>query len=233
MNSVSDLKKRYYKSDDHPYQIYERKIESLLKPDYTLLDAGCGRSAPVLKRFENKAGRLIGIDLEDPEDIEGIDYRKGDIANIPVVGESVDIVISRAVLEHVKEPEMVFREIARILKKDGHFIFLIPNLWDYASLISLILPNKYHPQLVSVVEGRKVNDTFPAYYKVNTRFAVSRIASKAGFNVETFSYLGQYPSYMMFNPFLFMMGIIYEKTVSKIKPLNFLNGWILADLKKM
>lgn len=232
MFSVEELQRKFYRNSDHPYHVYERKIESLLHHDFTLLDAGCGRTVPVLVKYKNRVRRLIGVDLEDPEDVNGIEYLKSDMSNIIVDEQSVDLVISRAVLEHIREPEKVFNEIARVLKKNGHFIFLIPNLWDYASLLSMALPNNLHPKLVSAVTGRKMDDTFPAYYKVNTRNAIIRIAGSAGFRVESFEYLGQYPSYLKFNRILFLIGILYEKTVSRFKALNFLSGWILVDLVK-
>ena len=41
------LKDKYFK-EDHPYAIFEREVDGRLKPEHTLLDAGCGRTAPIL-----------------------------------------------------------------------------------------------------------------------------------------------------------------------------------------
>jgi len=53
-----------------------------------------------------------------------------DIENIPIKDDSVDVVISIAVLEHVENPEKVVGEIHRILKKGGiiftYFPFMQP-----------------------------------------------------------------------------------------------------------
>lgn len=233
MLSTEELLKKYFKSSEHPYRKYENKIESILNDFDTVLDAGCGRTTPILSKFVGKAQTLIGVDLEDPiETICEIKYIKGDISCMDIPANSVDVVISRAVLEHVLDPDSVFREINRILKPGGSFIFLIPNLFDYVSLASKIIPNRFHKYIVSKTEGRKVDDVFPAYYKANTYSSIKRLSKKNDFVIKSFEWLGQYPSSFMFNPFLFMIATMYEKIISRIEFLRFLRGWLLVHLKK-
>lgn len=154
-------------------------------------------------------------------------YIKGDISDINVPSNSVDIVISRAVLEHVMDPDAVFTEINRILRPGGSFIFLVPNLYDYVSIFSKIIPNRFHKSIVSKTEGRKMDDVFPAYYKANTYKAIQRLCNN-NFAIESFEWLGQYPSSLAFNPYLFMIGTVYEKVISRFEFLRFLRGWLLA-----
>ena len=233
MVKASQLQTRFYKNEVHPYRIYEEKIDSVLCKTDVLLDAGCGRDVPVLRKFKNKAAMLIGVDLEDPTELlPGIRLIKGDISEIDLKDNYVDVVISRAVLEHVKDPLFVFNEINRILKPGGSFIFLVPNLGDYASLISYIIPNRFHSWIVSKTEGRKEHDVFPAYYKANTYKAIRELSKKTGFNIVDFKFLGQYPSYFMFNSILFLVATVYEKFTSKFDFLRLLRGWILAHLTK-
>jgi hypothetical protein len=120
----------------------------------------------------------------------------------------------------------------RVLRPGGHFVFLTPSLWDYASIIAKCVPNRLHPWIVSRTEGRAPEDVFPVCYKTNTRRAVHRWARDAGFSVQSFRYLGQYPSYFMFNGFLFLLATAYEKTISRFETLGFLRGWLLAVLTK-
>jgi len=233
MLSSEDLKKKYFKSSEHPYRRYESKIGSILKDSDTILDAGCGRTAPILRKFAGKAQILIGVDLEDPtENIQEVKYIKGNISSIDIPENSIDVVISRAVLEHILDPDAVFKEISRVLKPGGSFIFLAPNLGDYVSLISKIIPNRFHKHIVSIVEGRKMDDVFPAYYKANTHSSIKKLSKKNGFKIVDFQYLGQYPAMFMFNSVLFMFATIYEKIISRIGFLGFLRGWLLVQLKK-
>ena len=229
------LKEKFYRSGDHPYRLFQREIELYLKPDQVLFDAGCGRSAEVLNQCRGKAGKLIGVDLVDFDPRANsldIELFKGDLANLKLQDNSVDIAISRSVLEHLRDPLPAYLEIARVLKSDGHFIFLTPNLRDYTAIFSKIIPNNLHPWIVLRTEGRNEEDTFPAYYKSNTFKAVRQLAQKSGFEIVSFKYLGQYPSYFMFNPVLFLMATGYEKLTSKFDSLRFLRGWLLVVLRK-
>lgn len=226
------LKDRFFRQQ-HPYQTFESEVERRLGPGSTLLDAGCGRTAPVLEKYVGRAGRLIGVDLvEFTPRVDGLELHCCDLSGIPLEDGSVDVVMARSVMEHVTEPSRVYAEIYRVLKPGGHFVFLTANLWDYASLIAKVVPNRLHPWVVSKTEGREPEDVFPIAYQTNTRGAVNRLAKQAGFVVVSFNYVGQYPSYFMFNGFLFLLATAYEKAIANIPVLHRLQGWILVTLGK-
>ena len=233
MLSTAQLCNKYFKSSEHPYRKYEEKILSTLKNTDTILDAGCGRSAPILRKFYGKTKTLIGVDLEEPtKGMQGIKYIKGDISSIDISSNTVDVVISRAVLEHVSNPIPIFKEIHRILKPGGSFVFLVPNLGDYVSILSKLIPNRFHKYIISKTEGRKIDDVFPTYYNANTYSSIKKLSNKNGFTIEAFLYLGQYPSIFMFNPFCFILATIYEKIISRFEFFGFLRGWLLVQVKK-
>jgi SAM-dependent methyltransferase len=225
--------RKYFGTSVHPYRIFEDEVGRRLQPSHTLLDGGCGRGAPVLLKFRGRARRLIGVDLVDFErDLTGLELHQGDLGHLSVDAQSVDVVMARSVMEHVADPLQVYTEIHRVLKPGGHFVFLTPNLWDYASLIAKAVPNRLHPAIVAKTEGRAEHDVFPVCYLTNTRGAVHRWARRTGFDVESFRYLGQYPGYFMFNGFLFLLATAYEKVISRFDALAFLRGWILVVLRK-
>ena len=227
------FRERYFGEDEHPYRIFEREVDRLLHTDDTLLDAGCGRNAPVLQKYKSKARRLIGIELMAlSPSVEGIESYQTDLATLPLEDGCVDMVMSRSVMEHIEDPLRVYRELNRILKPGGHFVFLTANLWDYAAIIASVVPNRFHPWIVAKTEGRAEEDVFPTRYRTNTRAAVRHWATATGFEIVSFRYLGQYPSYFMFSGLLFLLATGYEKLVTKVKPLNFLRGWILVILRK-
>jgi SAM-dependent methyltransferase len=227
------LRDRFYRDDEHPYRIFESHVARQVAPGATLLDAGCGRTAPVLGRFRGRAARLIGVDLVDfRSDAPDLELHRCDLASLPLDDESVDVAMARSVMEHVTRPREVYAEIFRVLRPGGRFVFLTANLWDYASLIAKAVPNRLHPWIVARTEGRREEDVFPIAYRTNTRGAVSRWSELTGFDVEDFRYLSQYPSYFRFNGVLFAIATGYEKLISRVRPLNALQGWILATLRK-
>jgi SAM-dependent methyltransferase len=226
------LKERLFR-EDHPYRVFEREVRSHLKPEHTLLDAGCGRTAPVLGTYRGHARRLIGIDaVEFDKTVEGLELYRCDLGAIPLENDCVDITMARSVMEHVTDPARIYAEIYRVTKPGGYFIFLTANLLDYASIIAKLVPNRLHPWIVSRTEGRKTHDVFPVAYRTNTRSAIDKWAKHAGFEAVSFAYLGQYPSYFMFNGLLFLLASGYQKMIAKIPRLNFLQGWIFVTLKK-
>jgi ubiquinone/menaquinone biosynthesis C-methylase UbiE len=231
---AASLRDRFYENDTHPYRLFEGRVSSLLTHSgIALLDAGCGRTVPVLRRFVGKAGRLIGVELVDFTDVpDGIETYKADLAEIPLPDACVDVVMSRSVFEHLTDPEPVYREFARILKPGGRVIFLTANGWDYGSLVARLVPNRHHARVVNFVEGRAEEDTFPTAYKTNTRGAVARLAGQSGLSIASFEYLGQYPNYLMFNGVLFFLGMCYEKLIARFDALRFLRGWIMVTLEK-
>jgi len=226
---------KYYKSEDHPFHVFERKIVTNLDKGFTVVDAGCGAEAPLLVNLVGKARDLIGVDLVDFHQSlhgKGISLLNNDLANIEVESSSVDMVVSRSVLEHVRNVDGVYKEINRILKPGGRFLFLVPNLWDYVSLASYMIPNTFHKTIVARLSDRAPDDTFPTYYRSNTNKSIRRLARTSGFAVNSIEYFGQYPYMLQFNGLLFYLGILYDKTLCKTHYLKYLRGWILAELTK-
>jgi SAM-dependent methyltransferase len=173
--------------------------------------------------------RAIGVDVCASEPA-GIEYIHADLAHTGLPSQSVDLVVSRSVLEHLEAPLNVFREIHRVLRPGGRFVFLTPNRWDYASLAALAIPNRLHPVLVRRLTDRKECDTFPTFYRANTNRAIHRLARQTGFQVESVRFLNQYPDYFRKIPPLFLLGVAYERLTSAWDRLGFLRGWILGTL---
>ena len=211
------LKEKFYgKGWAHPYKVYESAILKHISSESVVLDAGCGRTAPVLQKLVGYGKYLIGIDVCGLQKAKGNDslyLLKSDLQTISLRDNSVDVVISRSVLEHIGNPEKAYREIHRILKPGGHFIFLTPNFYDYTSLLAKMIPNRFHSRIVRLTEGRDEDDTFPTYYRSNTGRDVKKLAKTTGFQVTRIDYLGQYPSYFMFSPMLFILGTVYDKMI--------------------
>jgi SAM-dependent methyltransferase len=232
--SVQDLINSWFPPATHPYRILERSLLAHAGPNDIVLEIGCGRSAPLLKTLRGRVGSLIGIDLVDFT-IEEPDIRlfNNDIADMKDIADgSVDFAFSRSVMEHVREIDRCYAELHRILKPGGLYVFLTPNFWDYGSLISHFTPNRFHQRIVRYAEGRAEENTFPTFYRSNTRRSIERLAKAHDFHVKTFDYLGQYPAYLTLSRPLFVLGSAYEKTLARFTPLHWLRGWILAAIEK-
>lgn len=202
----------------------------MVGPGMTVVDGGCGHTAPTLNLLRGKGARLVGVDLVPLAPQDGLELVVGDLASVPLPDSSVDLLYSRSVMEHVSDPDSVYRETRRLLKPCGRWIFLTANRWDYVSLVARLVPNRFHAAIVRRMEGRAEIDTFPTVYLSNDRGQIERLAAQAGFRIDRFQRLSQYPSMFHNVPVLFLLASIYERTVMRFSPLAPLRGWLLVEL---
>lgn len=134
--------------DDHSAQVHdwyfaERLFDVIGKPKHTveILDLGAGDGASKA-HFARTFGTLpftwTGVDIADSDEILArpasapkIDYYDG--TNLPYANAQFDVCWSRQVLEHVRYPDKVVAEVARVLKPGGYFIGSVSQLEPYHS----------------------------------------------------------------------------------------------------
>ena len=92
-----------------------------------LLDFGCG-NMPYRPLFERKLQTYLGFDLPGNEMADGIISGDGRLER---KDESVDIVLSSQVLEHVASPDTYLTEAFRVLRPGGQLILSTHGVWRY------------------------------------------------------------------------------------------------------
>ncbi len=103
-----------------------------LAPGETVLDLGSGGGLDVLlaARQVGDTGYVYGVDMNDSmlelarrnADKAGatnVEFRKGDLEELPLPAESVDVVISNCVVNLTTDKEKVLNEAFRVLRRGG------------------------------------------------------------------------------------------------------------------
>jgi arsenite methyltransferase len=96
------------------------------------LGSGAGNDAFIARHETGETGKVIGIDFT-PAMIErarkntevrgynNVEFRQGDIDEMPVTSNKADVIVSNCVLNLVPNKHKVFSEVYRVLKPGGHF----------------------------------------------------------------------------------------------------------------
>ena len=98
----------------------------------TVLDLGSGAGFDcfLAARAVERNGRVIGVDMTpemvskaranaEKAGLDNVTFRLGEIENLPVADNTVDVIISNCVINLSPEKEAVFREAFRVLKPGG------------------------------------------------------------------------------------------------------------------
>ena len=105
-----------------------------LNPGETVLDLGSGGGIDVLLSAQRvgPAGKAYGLDMTDEmlalalenqrkAGVQNVEFLKGEIENIPLPDNSVDVIISNCVINLSADKDRVLREAFRGLKPGGRF----------------------------------------------------------------------------------------------------------------
>ncbi len=130
-----------------------------------LLDIGCATGA--FPRFMARRGwQVEGVEIaEVAAGIADFPIHTQEFQDIPVREPTYDAVTAWAVLEHVHDPMAYFRKASAVLRRNGLFVFLVPNF-------------------ASVASRKLFCEDIPRHIYFFTRETVRRYLEKTGFMLE-------------------------------------------------
>jgi 2-polyprenyl-3-methyl-5-hydroxy-6-metoxy-1,4-benzoquinol methylase len=100
-------------------------------------------------------------------------FEVGDAHKLSYKANTFDAVFALEVLEHVHKPQLVLKEIKRILKKNGYAVFLVPSDSTLFNIIWFLVRKFWWAKIW--------DDSHIQTYRNN---ALTRICKKAGFKIE-------------------------------------------------
>ena len=96
------------------------------------LGSGAGNDCFIARHETGESGKVIGIDFTpamidkarhnaEVRGFNNVEFRQGDIENMPITSNIADVVVSNCVLNLVPNKNAVIKDIFRVLKPGGHF----------------------------------------------------------------------------------------------------------------
>jgi SAM-dependent methyltransferase len=156
------------------------QFAKIKKGDVVLdLGSGAGNDCFVARHETGPEGKVIGVDFipamiekarQNAEKLgfHNIEFRQGDIENLPLNSNSVDVVVSNCVLNLVPDKHQAISEIARVLKPGGHFsisdVVLVGKLPDklrnaaemYAGCVSGALQKEVYLEIIKLNQFKNI-----------------------------------------------------------------------------
>ncbi len=121
---------------DESFETIQELFNGIVKSSNGIvLDLGCGCGAHY-SILEGKSKRVIGLDISSDAlkiyKMSGKNEKlvNGDGCNLPIKSNSIDMVFTSEVIEHVRNPEIFTSEISRVLKIGGE-LFLTTTTYEF------------------------------------------------------------------------------------------------------
>jgi ubiquinone/menaquinone biosynthesis C-methylase UbiE len=173
---------------------YRDKLFSVLPASgFSWLDLGCGHQVFAAwmtadqQQLVRRAGLAVGIDLDLPslKAHEGLNAKiYGNLTQIPLRDESFELITANMVVEHLEQPEAVFRQVNRLLKPGGLFVFHTTNERNPMLRMAAKVPQGLKNKIIYLLEHRKPEDVFPTQYRVNRPDQIVALAEATGFEIS-------------------------------------------------
>jgi len=166
-------------------------LASLKKGEKVLdLGSGAGFDCFLASRRVGKSGKVIGVDMT-PEMIDkarenirkgkypNVEFRLGEIENLPVADNTVDVVISNCVINLSPDKKRVFEEAFRVLKPNGRL--MVSDIVLLKKLPEVIRKNVQ--AYIGCLSGAEMKDVYLKTIK-NSGFRDVRVVEEDFFPVE-------------------------------------------------
>lgn len=199
---------------------YADILNALIDDHSRWLDVGCGQSIlpdwiPNQQSLLTRAERLVGLDSDWPsltKNSQISELVSGDLARLPFRDAAFDRVSANMVVEHIADPVQSLRELHRLLKPEGLFIFHTSNRRFYMTALAAHIPEWIKGKLIWLLERREEADVFPTHYRVNQVQDIHQLAAKCCFRVLRFECLNSSATSNIFlGPF-----VVFELLVRRL-----------------
>ncbi|MBN1555653.1 MAG: class I SAM-dependent methyltransferase [Phycisphaerae bacterium] len=240
MTWQEDYLRRYYHSREDfkdGTSEYWELIRSNVPPSSEVLELGCGPDNPTTRFLAETFQAVDGLDIDEDGCKRNPSLREAyvyDGVTWPTADDRYDAIVSDYVLEHVEHPDALVREIRRVLKPGGVFVFRTPCLWHYVSLISRLTPHSLHERLANRLRNLsdEAEEPYPTFYRMNSPRTLRGLFAREGFERRALRSIEKEPYYGLSMKPLFLLFLLYERIVNSAEEFACLRSNILGVFRK-
>ena len=211
-------------------------IRSHVPPQSEVLELGCGPANPTSQFLSESFVCVDGLDVDDT-------CRRNrhlrcayvyDGGCFPIQDAAYDAVVCNYVLEHVENPTQTVREVRRVLRSGGMFVFRTPNRWHYVPLISRLTPHWFHERFANRLRNlsEEAEAPCPTFYRMNSLSTIGKLLTAEGFERLEMRTIEKEPSYGMSVRVLFLLFMLYERIANSAEELSVMRSNILGAFRK-
>ena len=204
---------------------YEKIVLRYLnnKKDQVILDVG-GGSECSFSASKPVEAHLICLDISQEQLDQNLDADVCLLADatkeIPLPDNYVDLVISRAVMEHLESPQAFIQHSYRVMKPGGYAIHVFPcKFAPFAIINGLLPPSLSRKILFKFQPDMQGKGGFPAYYRECYYNGIKKIFLEAGFILKEIHFFHSQAVYFDFFLPLFLLVAFYEILTLNLKNL--------------
>lgn len=210
----------------HP-NLHERHKAAVLQhiaalDEGVVVDIGGGKKSPFLRGLQKDGRvRVYGVDISE-EELSGNILLDGKVvcdasAPLPIATDSVDIVVTRSVVEHLANTDVFIRESRRIVKPGGVCIHVLPCKFSPFSILNQLLPNKVAQRLLFLFFPHWQSACgFKAYYRNCHQPRFSNLHRDFGFKIEVQESRYYQSIYFRFLVPVYLISLTYDLIVWKL-----------------
>jgi SAM-dependent methyltransferase len=199
-----------------------------------VLDFGAGRGGGIvaareagnrykafLQDLRALGARVTACDVDDAVQshpaADSITLIDGD-APLPFADESFDLIVSDNTFEHIARPDLVARELLRVLRPGGFICARTPNRYGYVATAARLLPDRLYGFILSKAQpGREDHDKFPVRYRLNEPRSLRRHFAAASVTIK---YPDVEPSYYFGSSLIkAAMRLLHALTPVRLRPV--------------
>lgn len=150
----------------------------------TLVDIGCDEPPTLLKLYQDKMQKCIGLDIvAKPRKDGNLEIKQADLQKkLPLGDRTADVITMLAVLEHMNHPLEMVTEAYRILKPNGVFLVTVPSPTNKPLLELLAILRLVRPEMIHQHQNYFTHEKLHQLFKLAGFSQVSVTSFELGFN---------------------------------------------------